>query len=136
MSSLLPRSRTSFPVLTDWLENAWPFAEHNLMRIEETAEEGKYTVRAELPGVDPAKDVHVTAEGGLLTITAEREARTEEKGHSEFRYGSFRRTITLPTGADPSKITAKYTDGILEVVVPFETDGAGKHVEIEVTQKK
>jgi HSP20 family protein len=132
MPSLLPRTKTAFPSLTEWFDSAWPFGEHNMVRIEESMKEGKYTVRAELPGFDPDKGISVTAEGGLLTITAEREAKTEEKGRSEFRYGSFSRTVSLPRGADASKITAKYTDGILEVTVPYEEAKEGKQVEIQV----
>jgi len=132
MTSLLPRSRTLIPGLTEWFEGSWPFGEHNLVRIEESVEEGRYLVRAELPGFDPEKNIHVTADGGLLTISAEREAETNEKGRSEFRYGLFARTVSLPAGTDASKITATYTDGILEVTVPFEEHKAGKPVEIEI----
>ncbi|WP_236794270.1 Hsp20/alpha crystallin family protein [Amycolatopsis sp. GM8] len=132
MSALLPRPRMTFPVLADLFDTGWPFGEHNIVRIEESVEEGKYTVRAELPGFDPEKGIRITADGGLLTIAAEREARTEEKGRSEFHYGSFRRTVSLPQGADTSKIAATYTDGILEVSVPYETAKPSRHVEIEV----
>jgi HSP20 family protein len=132
MSSLLPRTRTAFPNLTEWFDSAWPFGEHNMVRIEESMKGGKYTIRAELPGFDPSKGISVTADAGLLTIAAEREARTEEKGRSEFRYGSFSRTVTLPRGADASNITAKYADGILEITVPYEEAKEGKRVEIQV----
>ncbi|KAA9160207.1 Hsp20 family protein [Amycolatopsis acidicola] len=135
MSSIVPRGRTALPMLAEWFESAWPFTEHSPMRIEEAVEEGKYVLRAELPGFDPDKGIRVTAEGGLLTVEAEREAKTEEKGRSEFRYGSFRRTVSLPRGADTSKIAAKYTDGILEVTVPYAEEKPGKQVEIEVTKK-
>lgn len=134
MSSLLPRTRTMFPEVAEWLNAAWPFAERNPVRIEESKEGGKYTVRAELPGFDPEKGIHVTAEGGLLTISAEREAKTEEKGRSEFLYGSFRRTVSLPQGAKTEKIAAKYTDGILQVSVPYEEGKAAKQVEIDVAK--
>jgi len=61
---------------------------------------------------------------GVLTITAERrEEMTEgEQGkagyRSEFHYGSFRRHITLPTGAGAGDIKARYDKGVLEVRVP------------------
>ena len=132
MTSLLPRTRTMFPGLTEWLDAAWPFGEHNPVRIEEVAEEDKYVLRAELPGFDPEKGVHVSARNGLLTITAEREARTEAKGRSEFRYGSFSRTVSLPRGAEAEKIAATYHDGILEVTVPLAKTEAGGQVEIPV----
>ncbi len=132
MTSLIPRTRTMFPGLTELFDVAWPFGEHNLVRIEELADDGKYVVRAELPGFDPEKGVHVSAERGLLTISAERQARTEKRGHSEFHYGSFSRTVSLPKGADTEKIAATYTDGILEVTVPYEEHEAAKQVEIPI----
>ncbi|WIY00363.1 Hsp20/alpha crystallin family protein [Amycolatopsis mongoliensis] len=132
MTSLLPRTRTMFPGLTEWFDAAWPFGERNLVRIEEVAAEGEYVVRAELPGFDPEKDVHVAAENGMLTISAERQARKEEKGRSEFRYGSFSRTVALPRGAETAKIAATYHDGILEVKVPVAQTEATGQIEIPV----
>ncbi|MBE1494010.1 HSP20 family molecular chaperone IbpA [Amycolatopsis lexingtonensis] len=132
MTSLLPR--TMFPGLTEWFDEAWPFGEHNPVRIEEAAEEGKYVLRAELPGFDPEKGVHVATENGLLTISAQREARTEAKGRSEFRYGSFSRTVRLPKGAEAAKIAATYHNGILEVTVPVAKTEAAGQVEIPITK--
>ncbi|HWD02994.1 MAG TPA: Hsp20/alpha crystallin family protein [Amycolatopsis sp.] len=134
MTSLLPRTGTRVPVLSDLFDAAWPFVEHNVVRIEEMVEEGKYVVRAELPGFDPEKNVHVSAEHGLLTISATREARTEYKGRSEFRYGSFTRTVTLPKGAEIAKIAAGYHNGILEVTVPVAKPDEDKQVEIPITK--
>ncbi|MFG1644617.1 Hsp20/alpha crystallin family protein [Amycolatopsis sp. NPDC049252] len=134
MTSLLPRTGPRVPVLGDLFDAAWPFGEHNLVRIEEAAFEGKYVLRAELPGFDPEKDVHVSAEHGLLTLSATREAHAEHKGRSEFRYGTFTRTVSLPKGAETAKIAAVYHNGILEVTVPVaKTEPAG-HVEIPITK--
>jgi HSP20 family protein len=130
-SSLLPRPRALFPGLQELFEGPWPFGEHNLVRIEDTMSNGNYVVRAELPGFDPEKQIHVTTNAGLLTISAEREEKTKEKGHSEFRYGSFTRTVALPEGADTSKIAAKYADGILEITVPVKEAETGTPVHIE-----
>lgn len=132
MTSMLPRGRTLFPGLIDWLESPWPFGERNLVRVEERVEDGNFIVRAELPGFDPKEHIHVSTEGGLLTISAERESGTKETGHSEFRYGKFSRTVSLPGGADTTKITAKYADGILEVTVPVHLREPGKTVDIRV----
>ncbi|MGA7987551.1 MAG: Hsp20/alpha crystallin family protein [Candidatus Dormiibacterota bacterium] len=89
------------------------------MRLEEYADDGHLVVRAELPGVDPDKDIHVSVADGLLTITGERRSETkiDEKGRhfSEMQYGSFARTIPLPDGASEKDVTASYRDGILEV---------------------
>jgi HSP20 family protein len=95
------------------------------MKIEEFQEDGTLVVRAELPGVDPDKDVEVTVTDHVLRIKAERrhESKTEDsKGfRSEFRYGSFVRTLALPVGATEDDVKATYTDGVLEIRVPVDT---------------
>src|SRR5262245_64466871 len=111
----------------DWID--WPAlsttrdAEH-MLRVEEYVDDGKLVVRAEMPGIDPEKDVHVQLHDHTLEIRAERreELKSEEKGvrRSEFRYGSFFRTIAMPESAKESDVDASYSDGILEIRVPLE----------------
>ncbi|MFI5615809.1 Hsp20/alpha crystallin family protein, partial [Amycolatopsis sp. NPDC051903] len=60
MPGLLPGSRMTLPSIAAWLDNPWPFGAHNPVRIEESTEEGKYTIRAELPGFEPDKHISVT----------------------------------------------------------------------------
>lgn len=111
-----------FPDLLDWLDTPWsavmPFGAAQTFRVEDYTDDGKYMIRAELPGVDPDKDVEVTVDSGTLTIHAERREETKQDRHSEFKYGSLTRSVTLPEGADPDKITASYDQGILKVTVP------------------
>ena len=67
--------------------------------IESYVDGDNFTVRVELPGVDP-KDVDVKVAGGVLTVKGSREEKHETKKRDffrrEFRYGSFERAITLP----------------------------------------
>lgn len=95
------------------------------MLIEEKAEEGMLTVRAELPGIDPDVDVEITRIDHRLKIRAERheEIREESKGRvrSEFHYGVLERTIPLPAAAKEDDIEANYADGILEIRVPVDS---------------
>jgi HSP20 family protein len=119
------------PDLLDWLEAPWPallpFGPAQSFRVEDFTEDGKYLIRAELPGLDPEKDVEVTADAGTLTIHAERREETKEDRHSEFKYGSLTRSVPLPEGVDPGKITAKYDNGILEETDPIpEQPKAGR----------
>jgi len=97
-----------------------PFGPGQTFRVEDYTEDGTYVVRAELPGLDPDKDIDVTADSGVLTIRAERREEHEEPHHSEFRYGSLTRSVTLPATADTKKITASYDNGILQVSVPLD----------------
>jgi HSP20 family protein len=117
---LMPQGR--IPDLLDWFDAPWPamlpFGSNPTFRVEDYVDDGKYMIRAELPGVDPEDDVQVTVDSGALTIRAERHEETKQDRHSEFRYGSLSRTVALPEGADTDKITARYDKGILEVTVP------------------
>ncbi|WP_305082766.1 Hsp20/alpha crystallin family protein [Nocardia spumae] len=123
--NLLPAHRPGslLPDFTDWW-NAFtsaraPMFDNHLLRVEDSVDDGHYVVRAEIPGVDPARDVEVSVHSGLLTIRAERSETHEEKGHSEFSYGSFERTVALPEGAQDKGIEATYGKGILTVTVPM-----------------
>jgi HSP20 family protein len=137
----LPVRRHSAPAWfadrLDWLDAPWsalmPFGPGQTFRVEDYTEGGKYLIRAELPGIDPANDVEVTVDSGLLSIHAERREETKEDRHSEFRYGAMTRSISLPEGADPGKVTARYDNGILEVTVPIQkpAKSAARHVTIE-----
>jgi HSP20 family protein len=95
----------------DW-ETGW-------LRVEEFVDDGTLVVRAELPDIDPDKDVELSVSGGMLHIRAQRAEKTEKKDkdvyRSEFRYGSFVRNVPLPEGVKEDDITASYKDGILEV---------------------
>jgi HSP20 family protein len=94
-----------------------------LMRLEEYIDGETCVIRAELPGVDPEKDVEITVAEGMLHLRAHREERTEQEQpsgyRSEFRYGSYERSIRLPEGATEAEVKATYKDGILEVRVPI-----------------
>jgi len=94
----------------------------HVMRLEEFLEDDTCVIRAELPGIDPEKDVEITVADGILHLRAEREERSEEKRpdgyRTEFHYGRLARSIRLPEGASEADVTASYKDGILEVRVP------------------
>ena len=86
-------------------------------------------------GVDP-KDVHVEAEGNVLSITGERKG--EEKGpeYRETFYGKFERRIALPQGLEAGKISAHYEHGVLEIRVPLPAQLAGRKIPNELPRSK
>ena len=129
MSTLARRDRLGpFMDVFDWLEPPWTIlrpATHP-MRVEDYVKDGTYVLRAELPGVDPEKDIEVSVSKGVLTISAHRQETTEGKQRSEFHYGAFARSVTLPESAEEEHIRASYDSGILEVVVTLKDQAAGK----------
>lgn len=121
MSSLVRRGR---PDLVDVFRRYFDVdLEKSWMRVEEFVDDGTLVVRAELPDIDPDKDVEISVVADTLTIDAERRVSAEHKDkdsyRSEFQYGSFHREIPLPAGCRESDVTASYTDGVLEVRVPM-----------------
>jgi HSP20 family protein len=97
--------------------------------------DGNLLIRAELPGIK-LEDVDITLQNGVLTISGEHKVDQEEErgGYHvrERRYGSFRRSMTLPEGTDESKIHARFEDGVLEVTVEgAAVEQAPKRIEIE-----
>jgi HSP20 family protein len=88
--------------------------------IDVLTRDGNLVIRAELPGVKP-EDVDITLQNNVLTISGEHKAEQEEERAGyyvrERRYGSFRRSLTVPEGTDESKIHARFEDGVLEVTV-------------------
>jgi HSP20 family protein len=108
----------------------------NPLHLEEYLQDGTCVIRAELPGIDPDKDVEISVASGIVNIRAHREERSEEERpdgyRSEFRYGSFQRTVRLPEGATEKDVKAAYKDGILEIRVPVETsDKSPTRVSVE-----
>ncbi|MFJ9566205.1 Hsp20/alpha crystallin family protein [Streptomyces fuscichromogenes] len=130
MSGILERW-PGWPVLPDlfgWAETGFPTAHaapvlHGI-RVEEHFKDGTYVLRAELPGIDPAKDVEITVADGALTVRAERTEESKEKHRTEFRYGTFARSVRLPVGAKGDEATARYKDGVLTITVPVPEEKA------------
>jgi HSP20 family protein len=91
--------------------------------VDVLARDGGLVIRAELPGIDPAKDIQITFEPGELVIRGERKHEEEVKEDTYYRmessYGSFERHIPLPEGVDEKKVTAEYADGVLRITVPI-----------------
>ena len=84
-------------------------------------DEKAFRVSVELPGMTD-KDVAVTVDDRTLTIRGEKKEEREKKDKDVFRreraYGSFRRTIELPSDVDTAKIEAKFKDGVLTIDLP------------------
>jgi HSP20 family protein len=115
-----------------WSFGAW--TGDDVIRVDQYRENGTLVIKAEMPGIDPDKDVELTIEGGVLQIEAERreEETTDEKGYvtKELRYGRFSRTLLLPEGVSEADIKATYKDGILEVRVPTPEPRPATRIEV------
>ncbi|QQG36917.1 MAG: Hsp20/alpha crystallin family protein [Micavibrio aeruginosavorus] len=88
------------------------------INISETDKD--YTVTADLPGLEQ-KDVSLTLNEGILTVSGEKQQETEEEGRAFHRversYGRFSRSLQLPSDVDESAIEATMKNGVLSVLI-------------------
>ena len=93
-----------------------------------------FVLKAELAGMQP-EDVHVELEDDVLTIKGERhqEERAENEAYesTEWHYGAFQRSITLPHGVKREAIEATYENGVLEVRVPKAAEVVAQRIEVK-----
>jgi HSP20 family protein len=98
-------------------------------------EKNQFIILADLPGVDK-NDIHISMENNILTLKGQRlnETQHEEKSHyfrSERIKGNFYRRFTLPETVDGSKIEAKVTKGVLEIIIPKKEAAQPRLIKIQ-----
>ena len=125
------------PELNRWFGGMRPwFGEDDRLRLEEELTDDTLVIRAEMPGIDPGKDVEITVDNGVMRVHAERKLETKEekegRTRTEFRYGSFERAVRVPRGIGADDVNATYKDGILEVRLPCKvaTDAPPRKVTV------
>jgi HSP20 family protein len=133
----LTRFRDEFDALFDRFLARWPapfdpgFDLDRSWGFDMEENDREVVVRAEVPGFE-AGDLDVQVSGQVLTIQAEKKEGEGKEGNGRRRsYRSYRRTLTLPPGADPAKIEARYHNGVLEVHVPRGDSTPGKRVPVK-----
>jgi len=106
--------------------------------VKETADE--IMVRAELPGLEP-KDVNVSVQDGVLTISGEKQNEREEgKADTNYhllerRYGRFERSFTLPRTVSAGGVKAEFQNGVLNVTLPKAEEAKPRKIEVQVAKK-
>jgi HSP20 family protein len=92
-------------------------------------------LQLEVPGLTPEEiDVQVTADSVIIAGERKEEKHIEDQGtkRSEFRYGQFHRTISLPEKVQRERVQAKYAHGILKLTLPKAEDEQNKTVKVLV----
>ncbi len=108
---------------------------HAVPSLEIREDENQFTLNIDVPGIDK-KNIDISVTGNTLTVKGERSEETKktEKGYyySERSYGSFQRSVQLPSEVDSEKIAANYKDGVLEVVIPKSEKSKPKQIKVDV----
>ena len=107
--------------------------------IDVLEKEDRFLVKVELPGVKE-EDVNVTVAGDTLTIEGEKKAESEvtKKGYhyTETHYGSFSRSITMPSTVNANRIEADFDKGVLEITLPKAPEVKPKKIAVATKKKE
>ena len=91
-------------------------------------------VRMEVPGIDP-KDIHVQLKGAVLTVRGDKVRENERKDESYYRversYGSFVRTLQLPSSVREDKVNATFKNGLLTITLTKVPEAVGTTIPIK-----
>jgi HSP20 family molecular chaperone IbpA len=97
------------------------------LRFQNVGAIGEFEVRAEIPGVDPARDIQIWLSGGILRVEVTREPTRADQVRSEFHYGRSMGFVDLPGHVDVYELSATYHRGVLTIA-----NAAGRSPGIEV----
>ncbi|MCZ4303762.1 Hsp20/alpha crystallin family protein [Zoogloeaceae bacterium G21618-S1] len=105
------------------------------MRVDVKESPESYAVHAELPGVTK-DDIHVSIDGPVVSITAERKQQSEQKDgervlRTERYYGKVSRSFQLGQDVDEARAGAKFVDGVLELTLPKKAAVQARRLTIE-----
>ncbi|MDA0793590.1 MAG: Hsp20/alpha crystallin family protein [Bacteroidetes bacterium] len=136
--NLIRKQTPFFPsLIDDFIGSDWnlkvPSFSYTMPAVNIKELDSQFEIELAVPG-KKKDDFEIEVENGILSISSsqEEEQQVNEKGkftRREFSYTSFRRSFTLPDSVDPTKIDARYADGVLQVLLP-------KHKEAQPQPKK
>jgi len=104
------------------------------MKLEVSEDDKAYSIKAEIPGVKK-EDIHISVDGNVVSISAEAKKESEQKEgkkvlHSERYYGRVSRSFTLDKDVEDGGAKARYTDGVLEAVLPKKQGAKAKKIDV------
>jgi len=101
--------------------------------VDVREEKDSFVLTSEVPGVRPS-DLSVRVDGGIVTIEGRRPLEKEARSalRIERPYGSFARAVHLPAPVDPSGVSARVRDGVLQVLLPRSPGGRSRSIKVPV----
>jgi HSP20 family protein len=105
------------------------------LTVDVTEQDEAYAIHAEIPGVNK-EDIHVSIDGAVVSISAERRNQKEVRDsnkilRSERYFGKVSRSFQLPQEVDESQASAKYSEGVLELLLPKKAASQAKRLSIQ-----
>lgn len=105
------------------------------VKLDVKEQEKAFVVHAEMPGIKK-EDIHVSIDGPMVSISAERKQEKEVKEgervlRSERYFGKVSRSFQLGQDIDDASAVAKFSDGVLELTLPKKTASQSKRLVID-----
>ncbi|HLD82231.1 MAG TPA: Hsp20/alpha crystallin family protein [Patescibacteria group bacterium] len=120
-----------------WFEH-FGLAQSFVPSIDVSQDEKNVYVETPLAGFDP-KDIEISVENGILTLSGKMEKKTEneEKNYyrREIRSGSFQRSVMLPSEVREGDAKADFAKGMLKITIPRSQEKKSKKVDIHVSDE-
>ena len=117
------------PARVEWTEGVWSPS------VDVSEDKDNVVIKAEMPGMNKV-DVKISVQDNVLTLKGEKKQEKEEKDANYHRiersYGSFCRSLMLPTSVETDKIKANYRDGVLNITLPKTEEVKPKEIPINV----
>ncbi|HEV2601592.1 MAG TPA: Hsp20/alpha crystallin family protein [Candidatus Babeliales bacterium] len=128
-------------VMSRWNDDMWNF-DFPTLRTSTTdlatdmyEKDGNVIIKMHIPGVK-LEDVKISVQDDTVRIHGTRKEEIEEKSadfyRKEIKQGSFERRLPLPAKAVPGKAKATMKDGVLQVVIPVESEEATNAVQVPI----
>ncbi len=122
--------------LMRWPRTLWPEEfEAGYPSVDIFEDKENVVVKAEIPGVKKEElEVNVTEDSVVLSGEKKKEEKVEEKDYYRYErsYGSFHRTLPLPTEVQSDKAKAQFKDGVLKITIPKTPEAKKKEVKVKI----
>ena len=109
---------------------------HWMPRVDIDENDNQIVIHADLPGIDK-KEVKVSVEDDVLTISGERKEEKKEEGRDyhrlERRFGAFHRSFSLPGNVNADNIVADYKAGVLTVRLTKTEESKPREIEVKIS---
>lgn len=116
------------------LQSRWLTTDKFHPNCEITEDKEHYTAKFEMPGI-PKDQIKIELNDNVLTVSGERKEEKREdskkRHYSEFSYGSFYRSFSLPTPVNPEKVSASYDGGVLTINLTKADGGRARQITVK-----
>lgn len=122
--------RSFFDDMNLWMDDFPTKTSDFVPALDVKEDEENYIVTTELAGIEE-KDIDLSFKDGVLTIRGEKKFEEKKENESHVRiersYGSFHRSMSIPTSVNEKAVQANFKNGLLTVTLPKKMESEQVH---------